>query len=96
MSQSEKELTQKAFVNREYAFKHTSFEQEFAFYNYVKNGDVDKVMQMMTPLGVRGFSAQSEVSFHCYGCPDNTVLRGRGDGDGNGVYAQRLVYSESG
>ncbi len=60
MSQSEKELTQKAFVNRECAFKHTSFEQEFAFYNYVKNGDVDKVMQMMTPLGAGGAGMLSE------------------------------------
>lgn len=60
MPQSEKELTQKTFVNREHAFTHTSFEREFAFYNDVKNGDVDRVMQAMLPLGASGSGVLSE------------------------------------
>lgn len=60
MSQSEKELAQKTFANREHAFQHTSFEREFAFYNYVKNGDVEKVMQALTPLGTGGAGVLSE------------------------------------
>ena len=32
MPESGKELTYKAFMNREYAFKHSPFEKEFAFY----------------------------------------------------------------
>lgn len=60
MPQSEKALMEKTFANREHAFKHTSFEQEFAFYHYVKNGDVEKVMQIMTPLGTGGAGVLSE------------------------------------
>lgn len=62
MPQSEKELTQKTFVNREHAFKHTPFEREFAFYNDVKNGEVDRVMQAMLPLGTGGSGVLSEDS----------------------------------
>lgn len=60
MLQSEKELTQETFANREHAFKHTSFEREFAFYNDVKNGDIDRVMQAMLPLGAGGSGVLSE------------------------------------
>ena len=34
MSQSEKELTYKAFMNREYSFAHSPFEKEFEFYDW--------------------------------------------------------------
>ena len=60
MPQTEKELTQKTFANREHAFKHTPFEREFAFYNDVKNGEVDRVMQTMLPLGAGGSGVLSE------------------------------------
>lgn len=60
MSQSEKELTYKAFMNREYAFKHSPFEQEFEFYDYVKLGDIDGVKKHMTPLGANGAGILSE------------------------------------
>ena len=60
MPQSEKELTHKTFANREHAFKHTPFEREFAFYNDVKNGEVDRVMQAMLPLGAGGSGVLSE------------------------------------
>ncbi|MCM1216922.1 MAG: helix-turn-helix domain-containing protein [Lachnospiraceae bacterium] len=60
MPRSEKELTQKTFANREHDFKHTSFEREFAFYNDVKNGEVDKVMQTMLPLGAGGSGVLSK------------------------------------
>lgn len=62
MLQSEKELAQKTFANREHAFQHTSFEREFAFYNGVKNGDIDRVMQTMLPLGAGGSGVLSEDS----------------------------------
>ena len=54
MSQSEKELTYRAFLNREYEFRHSSFEKEFEFYDCVKNGDTDSVERLMTPLGGSG------------------------------------------
>ncbi len=54
MPQSEKELTYKAFMNREYAFKHSPFEKEFEFYDCVKNGDTERVKKLMTPLGAGG------------------------------------------
>lgn len=41
MSQTEKELSYKAFLNREYGFRHSPFEKEFEFYECVKKGDVD-------------------------------------------------------
>lgn len=54
MSQSEKELTYKAFLNREYEFRHSPFEKEFEFYDCVKNGDTESVERLMTPLGSSG------------------------------------------
>lgn len=60
MPQSEKELTYKAFMNREYAFKHSPFEKEFEFYDCVKNGDTEGVKRHMTPLGGRGSGVLSD------------------------------------
>lgn len=60
MPQSEKELTYKSFMNREYAFKHSPFEQEFEFYDYVRLGDADGVKKHMTPLGSNGTGILSE------------------------------------
>lgn len=51
---SEKELTYKAFLNREYEFRHSPFEKEFEFYDCVKSGDVNSVERLMTPLGSSG------------------------------------------
>lgn len=62
MSQSEKEFTYKAFMNREYAFKHSPFEKEFEFYDCVKNGDTERVKKLMTPLGAGGSGKLSEDS----------------------------------
>ena len=39
------------FENRERAFAHASFEQEFAFYKAVQDGDREKVEKLMSPLG---------------------------------------------
>ncbi|MBQ7781391.1 MAG: helix-turn-helix domain-containing protein [Lachnospiraceae bacterium] len=47
-------------MNREYAFKHSPFEKEFAFYDYIKKGDVENVKQLMTPLGGAGTGTLSE------------------------------------
>lgn len=60
MYKSEKELTCKAFINREYGFRHSSYEKEFAFYDYVKNGDIKNVDRFMTPLGSYGSGTLSE------------------------------------
>ena len=38
MSDYEKELSYKAFLNREYEFRHSPFEKEFEFYDCVKKG----------------------------------------------------------
>ena len=60
MSRSEKELTYKAFMNREYSFAHSPFEKEFEFYDCVKNGDTEGVKRVMTPLGSSGTGILSE------------------------------------
>lgn len=60
MSRSEKEFTYRAFINREYSFKHSPFEQEFEFYDCVKNGDTEGVKRLMTPLGGSGTGRLSE------------------------------------
>lgn len=60
MPQSEKELTYKAFLNREYALRHSPFEKEFEFYDCVKSGDTEGVKRLMTPLGSSGTGVLSE------------------------------------
>lgn len=62
MPQSERELTHKAFLNREYEFKHTPYEKEFEFYDCVKSGDTERVKELMTPLGAPGTGKLSEDS----------------------------------
>jgi|GEM_PF-7110224 len=81
MSQTEKELSYKAFLNREYGFRHSPFEKEFEFYECVKKGDVDGVERVMTPLGGSGAgilsndSEKSQISFYCHNSSDNPFLR---------------------
>lgn len=60
MSRSEKELTYKSFLNREYEFKHSPFEKEFEFYEYVKSGDTEGVERTMTALGGNGAGQLSD------------------------------------
>ncbi len=60
MSGSGKALTYKAFMNREYSFKHSPFEQEFEFYDCVKAGDEESVKKHMTPLGGSGSGTLSD------------------------------------
>lgn len=60
MSQSEKEFTYKAFMNREYEFRHSPFEKEFEFYDCVKSGDTERVKKLMTPLASGGTGKLSE------------------------------------
>lgn len=60
MSRSEQELTYKSFLNREYEFKHSPFEKEFEFYEYVKSGDTDGVERTMTALGGNGAGQLSD------------------------------------
>lgn len=60
MSHTEKELTYKSFLNREYEFKHSPFEKEFEFYEYVKSGDKEGVERTMTALGGNGAGQLSD------------------------------------
>lgn len=60
MDESGKALTDKAFLNREYAFHHSSYEKEFEFYECVKKGDLERVQKLITPLGSHGFGVLSE------------------------------------
>ena len=60
MPESEKELTHMTFMNREYSFRHSPFESEFAFYDCVKAGDTDGVLRVMTPLGTTGTGVLSD------------------------------------
>lgn len=60
MAESGRALMYKSFMNREYSFRHSPFEQEFEFYDYVKNGDIDNVKKLMTPLGGSGMGILSE------------------------------------
>lgn len=64
LSSSAKELTNKAFVNREYAFQHSPPEKEFEFYHCVQNGDLDGVMRLMTPLASDGTGTLSDNPLH--------------------------------
>ncbi|MBQ5311709.1 MAG: helix-turn-helix domain-containing protein [Oscillospiraceae bacterium] len=57
---SEKELSHKVFLNREYSFKHSPFEKEFEFYDYVRMGDIENVKRTMTPLGSDGSGRLSD------------------------------------
>ena len=60
MADSEKNLYHKEFLNREYSRKHSPFEREFEFYDYVKKGDTENVLRIMTPLGGEGAGMLSE------------------------------------
>lgn len=60
MTGSGSELMHKSFMNREYSFRHLPFEKEFEFYDCVKNGDIDSVKRLMTPLGGSGTGILSD------------------------------------
>lgn len=62
MAMSNKELTYRAFINREYNFRHSPFEKEFEFYECVKSGNADSVLKLMTPLAGNGSGQLSENS----------------------------------
>ena len=80
MSQTEKELSYKAFLNREYGFRHSPFEKEFEFYECVKKGDVDGVERDTSRWKrsgnfVKRPSEKSQISFYCHNSSDNPFLR---------------------
>ncbi|MDE7295023.1 MAG: AraC family transcriptional regulator [Oscillospiraceae bacterium] len=60
MALSNKELTYKSFLNREYNFRHSPFEKEFEFYECVRSGDSESVLRLMTPLAGEGSGELSE------------------------------------
>lgn len=54
------ELTNKAFMNREYSVRHSPLEKEFEFYHCVQAGDIEGVKRLMTKLAGDGSGNLSE------------------------------------
>lgn len=53
------ELAKVEFKNREYLVKHISYDREMAFYQAIKNGDMDEMHRLFKPLDVEGFGRLS-------------------------------------
>ena len=47
---TEKVLSHKLFLQREYNYSHLSYEKELNFYNAVKSGDTELLKEIMLPL----------------------------------------------
>lgn len=54
------ELTQIEFKNREYLINHIPYDREMAFYQSIKNGDMEEMHRLFKPLNVEGFGKLSE------------------------------------
>ena len=54
------ELTEVNFLHREYDKKHSPYEGEFAFYEYVKEGNIEQVEKMVGNLGGEGMGLLSK------------------------------------
>ncbi len=53
------ELAKVEFRNREYLAKHISYDREMAFYQSIKNGDMDEMHRLFEPLNVEGMGKLS-------------------------------------
>ncbi|MBQ7158293.1 MAG: helix-turn-helix transcriptional regulator [Treponema sp.] len=53
------ELTRVEFKNREYLSKHISYDREMAFYQSIKNGDMEEMHRLFKPLDVEGMGKLS-------------------------------------
>lgn len=54
------ELTSIEFKNREYLINHISYDREMAFYQSIKNGDMEEMHRLFKPLNVEGFGRLSD------------------------------------
>lgn len=60
MDNINKSLMYEAFLQREYAKNHTPMNNEMEFYEYVRQGNKEKLRSLMTPLGSSGYGVLSE------------------------------------
>jgi AraC family transcriptional regulator len=60
MSEIDKILSHKAFLNREYTVNHLPYEREMEFYQSIKSGNLEEVKRLFMPLGGSGFGVLSE------------------------------------
>ena len=56
------ELAKTEFYNREYSISHIPYDKEMAFYQTIRNGDIEEMHRLFTPLCVEGFGKLSENS----------------------------------
>lgn len=54
------ELTRTEFKNREYLINHIPYENEIAFFQSIKNGDMDEMHRLYYPLNIKGLGKLSE------------------------------------
>lgn len=54
------ELAKTEFYNREYSLNHIPYDKEMAFYQSIRNGDMEEMHRLFTPLCVEGFGKLSE------------------------------------
>ena len=53
------DLVKSEFYNRENSFDHIPYDKEIAFYQSIKNGDMDEMKRLFTPLCTQGFGKLS-------------------------------------
>ena len=53
------ELAKVEFKNREYLVRHISYDREMAFYQAIKNGDMEEMRRLFNPLNVEGMGKLS-------------------------------------
>lgn len=54
------ELAKTEFYNREYSLNHIPYDKEMAFYQSIRNGDMEEMHRLFTPLCIEGFGKLSE------------------------------------
>lgn len=54
------ELTRVEFKNREYMINHIPYDREMAFYQAIRNGDMEEMKRLFKPLSVEGFGKLSD------------------------------------
>ena len=54
------ELAKTEFYNREYSLNHIPYDKEMAFYQSIRNGNMEEMKKLFTPLCVEGFGKLSE------------------------------------
>lgn len=59
-SEISEELTKTEFKNREYMINHLPYDREMAFYQSIRNGDMEEMHRLFLPLAVEGFGKLSD------------------------------------